>query len=234
MSSASARPTKPEAARVGRPPSVSVPQIVAAAIELGLDKVTLKQIADHLQVAPATLYRHVHNRDELLRLAAFQLTLMRKLPDDTVGHWSELALRYAETLLESFLAEPQLLSELLRGRIGPHVEVDILEQFLSAVARHGFSAAEGAQLFHAIGTVVIGAATGLIGSKASLESDAPWPQAMRAVLAERDAEELPQVRQLATALAQADSQWQFVMHNLLAGIAAARGERLPLRDVTPN
>lgn len=226
---------KPEAPKVGRPPSVTVPQIVAAAIELGLDKVTLKQIADHLQVAPATLYRHVRNRDELLRLATFQLTLHRKLPDETVGHWSDLALRYAESLLESFLGEPQLVSELLRGRIGPYAEVDVLEQFLAAVGRHGFNAAEGTQLFHAIGTVVLGAAAGLIGHRASEDTDKPWPQALQQVLMERDAEELPNVRRVAVGLgAQTGSEWQFVLRNLLAGIAAARGERLPLRDVTPK
>ncbi|MGH8453857.1 MAG: TetR family transcriptional regulator, partial [Nevskiales bacterium] len=133
--------------RLGRPPRVNAQAIIQAAIEIGLDGVTLKQVADRLGVAVPTLYRHVRNRDELVRLAAFQITLSRALPADPGAHWSELARRYAESLFESFLAEPQLIGELLKGRLGPHAEVDVLEQFLAALAPHGFSAAEGAQLF---------------------------------------------------------------------------------------
>ena len=65
--------------RVGRPPRVQAPDIIAAAIEIGLDKVTLKQVADRLGVGIATLYRHVRNRDELVRLAAFRVALTSRL-----------------------------------------------------------------------------------------------------------------------------------------------------------
>ena len=43
--------------------------VIDAAIEIGLDQVTLKQVAERIGVAPATLYMHVGNRDELVRLA---------------------------------------------------------------------------------------------------------------------------------------------------------------------
>src|SRR3546814_10816568 len=131
-------------ARVGRPPAVSVQAIIAAAIELGLDTVTFKQIADRLGVAQATLYRHVHNRDELVRLAAFQITLARRLPDGAHEHWSELAERYAQSLFEAFVGEPQLIAELLRGRLGPHAEVHILEPFGEAPGAPGFTLTEHA------------------------------------------------------------------------------------------
>ena len=70
--------TAAEPPRVGRPPRVSVPAIIQAALEIGLEQASLKQIAEKLGVAPATLYRHVRNRNELLRLAAFELTLARR------------------------------------------------------------------------------------------------------------------------------------------------------------
>lgn len=223
--------TKPvKAARVGRPPRVTVQAIVAAALEIGLDKVTLKQIAEQLGVAQATLYRHVNNRDELLRLAAFQLTLQRQLPGAANAHWSELAIRYAESLYEAFIAEPQLISQLLKGELGPHAEVDVLEQFLSAIGEHGFSETEGMQLFHAIGMISIGAAAGAIGFKVSKASARPWGKAMRRTLAERDPAELPQVRRVLPATLEIDSiPWLPALNALLAGIAASRGEHLPTR-----
>ncbi|MGH8530919.1 MAG: TetR/AcrR family transcriptional regulator [Nevskiales bacterium] len=214
--------------RVGRPPRVSAQAIIAAAIELGLEDVTLRQVADRLGIGIATLYRHVSSRDEMVRLAAFQITLKRALPESGAAHWSELATRYAESLYESFLAEPQLIGELLKGRLGPHAEVDVLEQFLTAMSRHGFTTLASVQLFHAIGMVTIGAAAGQIGLQASEAAGTPWRNSIKRTLAERDADELPQVRRVLPATLEFQTiPWLPTLQKLLAGIAAARGETLP-------
>jgi AcrR family transcriptional regulator len=216
------------AARVGRPPSVTVPQIVAVALELGLDNLSLKQVADRLGVGLATLYRHVGTRDELLRLASFELMLRRQAPVAESAHWSEVARQYAETLLQSFLAEPQLITELQRGRLGPHAEVDLLEQFLGTITQHGFSIDEGVRLFHAIGTLVVGTATGMAGHRASEAAGESWKLETRRVLGARDDDELPMVRRAYPQFIEPGvAQWQFAVRSLLAGVAAARGEELP-------
>ena len=215
-------------ARVGRPPRVSVQSIIAAALEIGLEHASLKQIADRLNVAPATLYRHVRNRNELLRLAAFELTLARRLPRGAAEHWSALATRYAETLFESFCAEPQLMSELLKGRLGPHAEIDVLEQFLEAITEQGFDIAQGVWLFHAIGTLMLGAAAGAIGLQASCDAGHPWDTAMREALARRDADELRHVREVfPQAIEQQPHHWLPALRALLVGVAVQRGETLP-------
>lgn len=215
------------AARVGRPRRVDAQAIVKAALEIGLERVTLKRVAERLGVAVPTLYRHVRSRDELMRTAAFQLALQRSLPDAAHAHWSELALRYAESLYEFFVAEPQLIAELLKGRIGPHTEVDLLEQFITALEPHGFTPAEAAQLFHALGMVTLGAAAGAIGLAASRAEDRPWAVEMRRTLEARDAEELPLVRQVIPSLLGVDFiPWLPVLRRLLEGIARARGEDL--------
>lgn len=218
-----------KAARTGRPPRVSTAEIVAVALEIGLETVSFKQIAERLGVATATLYRHVHSRDELVRLAAFELTLRRRLPQGAREHWSQLAMRYAESLFQAFVAEPQLIFELLRGRLGPHAEIDLLEQFLDAIAVHGFDSREGASLFHSIGMLTLGAASGAIGMQASINAQAPWPELVQAVFDERDDDELPQVRKV---FARAPMRgllidWRQTLYQLLSGIAAARGESLP-------
>lgn len=220
-------------ARVGRPPAVSAQAIVAAAIELGLDTVTFKQIADRLGVAQATLYRHVPNRDELVRLAAFQLTLARRLPDSQHEHWSALAERYAESLFEAFVGEPQLIAELSRGRLGPHAEIDILEQFLDVLTReHGFSVEEGAVLFHSVGMLTVGAASAAIGLKASIQNGESWQQLVQRTLVERDERSLRLSRRVLGRVGESSLliDWRSALRTMLAGYAAARGEALPLPD----
>lgn len=215
-------------ARVGRPPSVTVPQIIAAALDLGLDNTSLKQIADHLGIGLATLYRHVGTRDELLRLASFELMLRRQMPVAESAHWSEVATQYAETLLQSFIAEPQLIAELQRGRLGPHAEVDLLEKFLGVITQHGFGIDEGVRLFHAIGTLVVGTATGMTGFRAAEAAGEPWKLETRRVLGARDDDELPLVRRAYPQFVEPGlEQWQYTIRNLLAGVAASRGEILP-------
>jgi len=220
-------PAETPAARVGRPPAVTVQAIIAAAIEIGLETVTFKQIADRLGVAQATLYRHVHNRDELLRLAGFQIMLTRRLPDGQAEHWTELAERYAESLFEVLTAEPLLIAELLKGRLGPHAELDILEQFIEAMLAHGFRAEESAALFHWIGMITLGASLGAAGLKASLQNGEPWHELIDRTFEERDEGELPHTRALLGNLGETAMlvDWRVALRTMLSGYAAAREKR---------
>lgn len=223
----------PEAStpRVGRPPRVSAQTIVEAAVEIGLEGVTLKQVADRLGVAVATLYRHVRNRDELVRLAAFRVALTRRLTAPDPGrsmHWAEIATGYAESVFESFTGEPQLLYELIKGRLGPDVEIDFLEQFLAALAPHGFSAEEGIRLHHAIAMLAIGASAGALAVAAGRAAGEPMDAAIQRAMGERDATDLKHVRAALDTYLNVDPKaWLLALHALLVGVAASRGEVLP-------
>lgn len=214
--------------RPGRPRSLTMQAIIEAALDIGLDKVSFRQLAERLDVNVATIYRYVRNRAELLRLAAFELTLNRRLPDAEHSHWSELGMRYGEEMFESFLREPELVAELLRGGLGPHVEMDVLDQFLGAMSRYGFTPAEGLSLHQAIGTMTIGAATGVIALRNRLAAGKPWHVEIRRTLVERADDDLPNVRKAISAYLEYDEwHWLLPLHQMLAGIAAERGEELP-------
>jgi AcrR family transcriptional regulator len=217
--------------RLGRPPSVSTRAIVNAALEIGLDKVSFRQIAERLGVNVATVYRYVHDRNELLRLAAFELALSRRLPELEYPHWSQLATRYAEEMFESLLAEPELVSGLLKGSIGAHLEMDVLEQFLAAMTRYGFSPEDALELHRAVGTLVMGAATGAIAIRAREAAGIPWQVEIRRTLIERAESDLPHLRQAMASYLKVDEwHWRAPLRRLLAGIAAARGEQLPMSE----
>jgi AcrR family transcriptional regulator len=215
-------------ARVGRPARIDAQSIIKAALEIGLDRVTLKQVADRLDVAISTLYRHVRNRDELVRLAAFRHMSMRRLPDNAPRHWTDVAIDHAESLFESLTAEPQLISELMRGQLGPAVEADFLESFLSRICPHGFTPAQGLHLYRALAMLTLGGVIATLATRAGEHAHLPQEIAVRRMLAERAGQELPLLRQAQPEYSQLDpSGWQQAVGELLAGVALSRGEQLP-------
>lgn len=214
--------------RVGRPPRVSTQAIIAAAIEIGLEGVTLKRVADQLGVAVPTLYKHIRSRDELVRMAAFELTLKRRAPEREDLHWSEIATGYALSLYESFVAEPQLVHELMKGTMGPDLELDFLERFLDAMTRQGFSLDEGMQLHHAAAMLAIGASVAAISVISARALGAPMDQALREAAAQREAGTLKHTRSVLDTYVNAESRdWLESLRLMLEGIAARRGETLP-------
>lgn len=202
--------------------------IVGAALELGLDQLTMKAVADRLGVGISTLYQHVKNRDELVQMAALHQALTRTPPHNSGQHWAELAAQYAVDLLNTLMREPQLIVELIRGGLGAQVEVDVLEHFLAAMHAHGFDAQEGVRLYRSIGMVAIGGAVGALSIEGGRQRGASHSTEVRRVLAERKPDELPLTRRAAQEYQREDFQvWLTALHELLAGVAAARGETLP-------
>ncbi|MEZ5167474.1 MAG: TetR family transcriptional regulator [Acidimicrobiales bacterium] len=66
--------------RRGRPPRISRSSVVDAAIEVGLDDLSMDAVADRLGVTTPALYTHVRSRAELIQLAAADLL------DDATRH----------------------------------------------------------------------------------------------------------------------------------------------------
>jgi AcrR family transcriptional regulator len=224
---------------VGRPARVDAPAIFDAALAIGLDQVTMKAVADRLGVGISTLYQYVKNRSELVRLAALRQIMARCPPHGADQHWAEVALRYAEDLLNTLLGEPQLIVELMKGGLGPQIEAEILERFLGEMQGHGFSAEDGIRFYRSISLVTIGAAVGALNYAAAEASGTPHRAEIERLLADRGANELPLIRQASEEYQREDIQiWFTALHELLAGVAASRGEILPetlrtARRITP-
>jgi len=212
----------------GRPPRVSAAGIVAAAIDIGLSRVTLAEVAARLGVTVPALYRHVRNRDEIVKLAAIQLTVRRAQPAGAARHWSEVVRGCAVGMVELFTAEPQLICEVMNGTLGPDAEMEFVEQFLAALTPHGFDPAEGIRIHHAVAMLAIGAAVSATAMKAGYSGGASHESSIRAALARRAPRELPLVRSALPAYLHIDpQQWRESLDALVAGIAARRGEAPP-------
>lgn len=225
-----ARSAGTERRAVGRPSVVSLDTILDAATEIGLGEVTLRRVAQKLGVGAATLYRHVSGRDELVRLAAFRLALAQRQPaasDAEAAHWSHVVLAYADSLRDVFLGEPQLINELLAGRLGPEAEVVFLEPFLQRLSDCGVPVSEGMRLHNAVAMLAIGAAAGATGVRAA-GGTAQAVAAMRRTIEALGRSRFPQVsRGMAAYRVDGEAHWRAALAALLQGFARERGESLP-------
>jgi AcrR family transcriptional regulator len=104
------RPTGP-----GRPPRLSVDELVAAAVRLadadGLAKLTMGRVAAALDVGTMTLYSYVGAKADLVELMVDEVLLARALPgpgEPRPGPWREQVALFAERTLAAHRAHPWL------------------------------------------------------------------------------------------------------------------------------
>jgi AcrR family transcriptional regulator len=77
----------------GRPPTLTVASIVAAAIEVlddsGVAGLSMRKVAEQLGTGAASLYAHVSGKDELLELVYDELIGQIPLPEPDPARWRE-------------------------------------------------------------------------------------------------------------------------------------------------
>ena len=124
---------------VGRPPRISRQMIAEAAHELGLDGLTLRAVADHLDVSIAALYHHVSGKDDLMRLAAEYAAAAVPIPTDTGQHWAVWLQEWASYNHDIFLTRPALLAQYLDGAISMESIATNVDRILGVLVRQGFT-----------------------------------------------------------------------------------------------
>jgi AcrR family transcriptional regulator len=139
---------RPERTGRGPVPEHDRTRIAAAAVALadvdGLGAVSMRKVAAALGTGPASLYRYVDARDELLELMVDSVTAELDLSRPPSGDWRADLVALAHQLRATYRRHPWLL-DLVPGRValGPHA-VDQLEYALAALA--GLAAPAAAKL----------------------------------------------------------------------------------------
>ncbi len=138
-----ARPTPP-ASRRERPakPALTREGIVATAVAVmraeGLEKVTMRRLAQELDTGPASLYVYVRNTAELH--AAVLDTLLGEVdlgPVRAEGDWREQLVQVLSSYTAVLFEHPALARSALVARpSGPHY-LDLLEALLALLAKGG-------------------------------------------------------------------------------------------------
>ena len=129
---------RPERAGRGPVPTIDRARIASAGVLLadsdGLPAVTMRAVAVALGAAPASLYRYVATRDELLELMIDQVNGEISYFGLGSGRWLADLLTLARQSRSVYLAHPWLLdATATRTPVGPHA-VTYLEHALASLA----------------------------------------------------------------------------------------------------
>lgn len=137
------RPTtvwsRPQRGARGPAPERSRTQITAAALSLadaeGLAAVSMRALAQRLGTGPASLYRYVGSRDELLDLMADAVAGELDLSGSSGGDWLDALVRLALQSRDAHVRHPWLadLNDRRGEVLGPHA-IDYLDHALGILA----------------------------------------------------------------------------------------------------
>lgn len=218
---------EPQARRgAGRPRQLSLAKIVDAALELGLENVTLTAVAAKLGVKPAALYTYIDNRDALVTRVAQRL--MQRPPAELAGRsWADVVRHHVAATIQLFSAEPQLLAHFIQGGFGPASEMPNLEWFLAQLVARGFTPGEALRVYRISSQIALGAAAERAHVANARRKGEPHGQAARVELARHDGR-YPTLS--ACAELYVDEAVYFsvndALEQFLASVAAQRGETL--------
>ncbi|MEM9033588.1 MAG: TetR/AcrR family transcriptional regulator [Actinomycetota bacterium] len=104
--------------------------IAEAALEGGLEQLTLATVAERLEVSHAALYRHFTNRDDLV-LAVMDLIAEQVEWPAPTDDWTHYLRRLGEQLVTSFVEHPALVAEARRLGPPPTIVAKIDQSFVA-------------------------------------------------------------------------------------------------------
>jgi AcrR family transcriptional regulator len=210
----------------GRPARISREQIVAAAVEVGIDDLRMADVARALDVSPGALYHHVPGRDELLELVAAHVleeTAYDQWAPAADAPWQDWLRAYAVAFRASLLANPGLLRYVRLSTAATAGRLEQIDRLVAVLRAAGFALADISHAVQHVNLLVCGEAW-----ERAVAGDGADPQ-----LAEFDtavaarANELTNLVPLASPSARPDpdEHFAFALDCLITGMAA----RLPAR-----
>ena len=148
----------------GRPARISREQILAVARSLPPHALTMKAVADALQVDRKALHRHVGDRDGLLELVVtdlFESELRRvTLPDGL--SWQELLRVYVTALRDGIARTGSVRTHYRLSGPGGPVSLALAERMLEALVNAGFGIDDAGSILTFVGEVAFSAARNVI------------------------------------------------------------------------
>jgi len=211
--------------RVGRPARIDRVAIADAVLEVGLDGISMKAVADHLGVSVQGLYHHVRNRRELLVLAAERSISRLSAPEDCGQHWDEWLREWARHVYLSFVEEPEVLSQYLTGALRWEPMVSVVDSVIQVLGRAGFDPHDAMNAFNTVARYAIGAAAHELRDRGAAAEGRSTTVELHRMVATRPPEELAGVRALlAVSPINVGTRFEDQLTTVLVGIAARRGE----------
>jgi len=142
----------------------------------GLGELTMRRLADELGTGPASLYRHIASREELLVELADRLIGELPVPDDSLG-WRDSVEQLAHDLRQVLLAHGGVVLLITNGPLlGPN-SMRLREMFWRVMDRDGCEPQFAVQTYFTVIHFVVCSA--LFGASATRKGNTAWENSRR-------------------------------------------------------
>lgn len=145
---------------VGRPSRLSRAVIADAALRIGLDRATLKQIGAELGIDHSTLYRHVRDRDDLMSAAVDQALSGLTWQQQAAEGWRAYLVRVAEMVWTVYETNPGVAETIRSLETTPPSVIRAFVAMCEGLHAAGFSAAEAVLVVDSVMDMTLDSAVG--------------------------------------------------------------------------
>lgn len=119
---------------VGRPARLSLPQILDAVEAIGVDRFTVKGVADHLRVRDSTVYNYIVSREQLRADTCARALARVPLQFDEITPWVDYLIEVNRGLREAASNLPGLADYYLHGPYA-HETLSVFDTQIAEVRR---------------------------------------------------------------------------------------------------
>ncbi|MCB1700548.1 MAG: TetR family transcriptional regulator [Halioglobus sp.] len=133
---------------------------VAAALdvigEVGVDKLSMRNVANRLNVSPMAMYKHFPAKDDLLAASLEEFISRANVVPDAGLPWEQWVGRVARGMYEALCGELTWVPLLGSLRVGSQA-IAVTEAFVGKLCAAGFSVEQALHAYFAVIQVVVGA-----------------------------------------------------------------------------
>lgn len=217
--------------QVGRPRIVTERAIIIAALDIGIQNLTMSGLAERLGMGTSTLYSHFKSREELTEKMK-ALSVPASAPYDENMHWSEVLEHCTLRHFMENAVDTSRIQELLRGTFGPRVQLPYTDYVIGELVKRGLEIDDAYDLYRASCLLALGAALGFAHLEAQSDRGEPWDEVGRAHLDELEPHQLPYVRHCAERYLNMSDFYSFhdALWAIIRQVSARRGESVEKYD----
>lgn len=132
--------------QAGRPPAISLDDILAAGLEIGLEELSVAAVAERLGVTRTSVHRYAGSRRDLETLVGEHLVESAAPVADTGLPLEEYLLEFADSLVRFVREHPGLAAYYARGFPRTVRSASVVEAFVRTLVDRGLPPFEAARL----------------------------------------------------------------------------------------
>jgi AcrR family transcriptional regulator len=210
---------------IGRPRSIDRDKIVAAATEIGVERLTMRAVAEHLGVTTQALYNHIGGRRELLALLANDYGDAFDFPPEGEADWRPWLSAFARSLRSRLLTRPGTAASVATRGPTSAAAVRFVDQTIARMRRDGFEEQEALLAYKAVLELVVGMAQRQEQRDADPEREQAHRSLFYEALTDSEPDELPNLAFIAAGWNRRDPDelFEYSLACVVAGIAGERG-----------